>query len=305
MRAKKETIYSELVKYYQNNKFTDQDIFNQINEKPICVHINETVSQYENIHKHNYYEILYVKTGLIKYLINDKLYNVNAGSLILIPPDTNHKLASFEENESSRFVLLFSNKFLKKYSTNNTNLFSIFNKSKSNNTYILSFSENSKIELEKTLLTTSNIMLYDDFGADLFYIQNFIKSLVIISYESFKIEEEKDLFRNKNAIITKIADYINNNISQKILLEDIAKHLSLSISRISHIFKIETGMTILEYINKQRLSLAKELIYQGETFTHIAAECGFQDYTSFFRTFKKETGITPGEYAKNARILNN
>ena len=148
-------------------------------------------------------------------------------------------------------------------------------------------------------------MLYDDFGADLFYIQNFIKSLVIISYESFKIEEEKDLFRNKNTIITKIVDYINNNISQKILLEDIAKHLSLSISRISHIFKIENGMTILEYINKQRLSLAKELIYQGETFTHIAAECGFQDYTSFFRTFKKEIGITPGEYAKNARILSN
>ena len=73
MRAKKETIYSELVKYYQNNKFTDQDILNQINEKPICVHINETVSQYENIHKHNYYEILYVKTGLIKYLINPVL----------------------------------------------------------------------------------------------------------------------------------------------------------------------------------------------------------------------------------------
>ena len=73
-------------------------------------------------------------------------------------------------------------------------------------------------------------MLYDDFGADLFYIQNFIKSLVIISYESFKIEEEKDLFRNKNTIITKIVDYINNNISQYIYLEDFAKHLSLSIS---------------------------------------------------------------------------
>ena len=58
-------------------------------------------------------------------------------------------------------------------------------------------------------------------------------------------------------------------------------------------------------LTEYRLGQTKELIYQGETFTHIAAECGFQDYTSFFRTFKKEIGITPGEYAKNAIILNN
>ena len=146
-------------------------------------------------------------------------------------------------------------------------------------------------------------MLYDDFGADLFYIQNFIKSLVIISYESFKIEEEKDLFRNKNTIITKIVDYINNNISQKILLEDIAKHLSLSISRISHIFKEETGIPLLKYINKKRMLLAKELIYKGETFINIANKCGFQDYTSFFRTFKKEFNMTPGDFSKNIRIF--
>ena len=93
------------------------------------------------------------------------------------------------------------------------------------------------------------------------------------------------------------------NIANKILIEDIANHLALSISRISHIFKEETGISILKYINKRRMYLAKEFIRSGDTFIEVASKCGFQDYTSFFRTFKKEYNITPGEYAKTINIF--
>ena len=49
--------------------------------------------------------------------------------------------------------------------------------------------------------------------------------------------------------------------------------------------------------------LAKEFIRSGDTFIEVASKCGFQDYTSFFRTFKKEYNITPGEYAKAINIF--
>ena len=49
--------------------------------------------------------------------------------------------------------------------------------------------------------------------------------------------------------------------------------------------------------------LAKEFIRSGDTFIEVASKCGFQDYTSFFRTFKKEYNITPGEYAKTINIF--
>ena len=51
--------------------------------------------------------------------------------------------------------------------------------------------------------------------------------------------------------------------------------------------------------------LAKELIRQGETFINIAHKCGFQDYTSFFRAFKKEYNLTPGEYLKAVNLFQN
>jgi AraC-like DNA-binding protein len=144
-------------------------------------------------------------------------------------------------------------------------------------------------------------MLNDNYGMDLEYISRFIKIIIILN--SISNEENNTYLPNNNMIIERITEYINTNIANKILIEDIASFLALSISRVSHIFKQETGISILKYINKKRLMLAKELIRQGETFINIAHKCGFQDYTSFFRAFKKEYNLTPGEYLKAVNLF--
>ena len=61
-----------------------------------------------------------------------------------------------------------------------------------------------------------------------------------------------------------------------------------------------TQEEMTKYINKRRMYLAKEFIRSGDTFIEVATKCGFQDYTSFFRTFKKEYLMTPLEYRKNS-----
>ena len=126
---------------------------------------------------------------------------------------------------------------------------------------------------------------------------------LVVCYDGISLEKVDEFPHNNSAIVDKITKFITLNIANKILIEDIANHLALSISRISHIFKEETGISILKYINKRRMYLAKEFIRSGDTFIEVASKCGFQDYTSFFRTFKKEYGITPGEYAKAINIF--
>lgn len=304
MKEQNYDIYNELVKKYNSNSYTEDKLLMDLNDKPLCVHINALKSQYDEImHHHEYYEILYIEKGSINYIINDQQYTLLPGDLILISPTTLHRLVSFESNESSRYILLFSERFLHKFSTKNTNLFEIFNNAKKNNMYKLSFNDTQKIELERNLISTSTIMLEDSFGADLIYIQKFLKTIIFLTDASIHFYNEKTILTNSNNIVDQISRFINNNISYKIVIEDIAKYLALSTSRISHIFKKETGISILKYINKKRMILAKELIKKGETFINIASQCGFQDYTSFFRTFKKEFGITPGDYSKKIRLF--
>ena len=60
----------------------------------------------------------------------------------------------------------------------------------------------------------------------------------------------------------------------------------------------------MQYINKKRLVMAKALLRKGESIDYAAIESGFQDYTSFFRSFKKEYSITPKTYIKQFKSTN-
>jgi AraC-like DNA-binding protein len=109
---------------------------------------------------------------------------------------------------------------------------------------------------------------------------------------------EEDLIQKNinDPYVTKIIEYINNHIHEKIKLEDIAYHLSLSVSRVSHLFKNVTGTSIMNYIIKKRLVLAKELLKNGEHIKTVYYKCGFPDESSFFKYFKQEYNITPKKY---------
>ena len=65
---------------------------------------------------------------------------------------------------------------------------------------------------------------------------------------------------------------------------------------IAHVFKDNIGMSIHQYITKKRLNLCKEAISGGMSITDAYHRFGFGDYSSFYRAFKKEYGISPKDY---------
>jgi two-component system response regulator YesN len=97
-----------------------------------------------------------------------------------------------------------------------------------------------------------------------------------------------------------IADYIDGNIADNQLsIMGVAEQFGLSTSYVSRIFKEKYGITILEYINRNRISLAQQLLTTTEkTLETIVMEVGYFDTSSFIRKFKKAVGTTPGEYRK-------
>ena len=249
------------------------------------VYIENVFELSKDYHVHDEYEILYVVNGKVLYNIIDKQYELEPGDMILIPKNTLHKIGN-PSSKSKRIILSFTEEFIKHHSTPKTDLLVVFNKIKDTNIHKISFRNQTKNTLESYLKHLCDLFISNEYGDDLIYNLTFAKTMLLINKQFNEVEEE--YIPNTDDIhISKIVKYIDENYSRKVLLEDIAKHLSLSVSRVCHLFKEKTGISILQYINKKRLIKSKILLKKGFSIYYVSSECGFQDYTSFFRNFFK------------------
>jgi len=115
-----------------------------------------------------------------------------------------------------------------------------------------------------------------------------IKQLAV----EFSVKEE-------NPVSNKIKQYVKYHLSEKITLEDIAKDVFLSPNYCDHIFKKETGRSIVDYILEKRVEYAKNLLWDHSIkLVQVAKTVGYTDYGYFCRIFKKRTGYSPLQYRK-------
>lgn len=100
-------------------------------------------------------------------------------------------------------------------------------------------------------------------------------------------------------MIKQTADYILLNLGYPIALSQIAESIGTNPSYLSRKFKQETGMTITDYINFRRISVAKQyLVTPKLAITDIALMSGFNDLNYFIRVFKKVVGETPSQFRR-------
>ena len=90
--------------------------------------------------------------------------------------------------------------------------------------------------------------------------------------------------------------YIHTHLTEDLSLDTLAEHFYVTKGYISRIFNQYMDMSIHQYIISLRLEEACSLIQQGNSITLAAEQSGFPDYSSFFRTFKKNYGTSPKEY---------
>lgn len=98
----------------------------------------------------------------------------------------------------------------------------------------------------------------------------------------------------------KAIEYINSHIYEDISIDNICSAVHISKYHFCRQFKKATGLTVMEYILKTRIVIAKNMLLKEKiTITEISSRCGFSSVSYFSRIFKKETGMTPLKYRKN------
>lgn len=105
--------------------------------------------------------------------------------------------------------------------------------------------------------------------------------------------------KSENPHVGKMLDYITQNITKSISLNDLSVHTNLTKEYCSWIFKKETGEAPLHYINRQKMTVAKNLIQHNKmSLTDICQYLGFDNYNYFSRLFKKYHNSSPVSFKK-------
>ena len=93
--------------------------------------------------------------------------------------------------------------------------------------------------------------------------------------------------KNNSHIISECVEYIGQNLKTAISIKELSKKLNVSESALTHTFKKEMGISVHKYIQQKRLIFAKNLIEKGEKPSKIYFDCGYSDYSAFYKAYCK------------------
>ncbi|WP_211746134.1 AraC family transcriptional regulator [Paenibacillus sp. Marseille-Q4541] len=152
--------------------------------------------------------------------------------------------------------------------------------------YIDSISEKFSIQIERT----ASVQQLSELQLKMYYEYcDIVRELALKPYSP----------PIRNAI-----EYIRLHLDEELSLEMIAQAISLSMYELSRLFKQETGQSIIDYINFQRIKAAVQLLENHNlSITDIAQMVGYNDVNYFIKVFKKMNGITPKQFRKNKEHL--
>lgn len=120
---------------------------------------------------------------------------------------------------------------------------------------------------------------------------------------SYKTQELTQQLPDRTHVIDKTKNYILENLTTTLTLDQIAWNVRLSGEHLSRIFKELTGQTIFQYITQMRIEEVKRLLLtSSDTVTQIAGQTGFQSSVVLIRNFKSLVGMTPQVYRKSTQV---
>ena len=250
------------------------------------------------MHMHNYYEILYITHGHGSYLVENTAYPASPGDMFITRPGEIHTITFDNNDKYVRYFIQFNKELL---ADTGIDLLYMLDRRPAGQHNKLSADTVSRYRLGEFFDLIEPYIVNRVPESDILVKTYIIQMLVRINSA---LREYNDLTINHDKRTIQIKEYIENNLSHPLSLDELSEHFFMNKYHMCHMFKNDTGLSVLEYINTRRISRAQNLFNQGHSLTALCFECGFNDYSSFYKTVKKLTGIPPLKFFKNNKQIN-
>lgn len=260
------------------------------------------------LHGHDFLEIFYIERGKGYHILNNTKTCVQEGDLIFLSYHSIHTLEAITD-DFTWINLSFYPEFIDKSLINEFNSSEIIKLS-----VFKSMFEDSAVTATGILVKNAKEEFYPIFqqmeeeykNKKYGYVQILKYDLLIVLTKIFRDLKGQNDFPdelNNNKIINLVMEELGNNLSGEFNLETFAKKVYMSPKYFSRFFKQSVGMTFMEFLQRQRINKACELLDQTDlSISDIMQRVGYSDGKSFYMIFKRYKGVTPSVYRKNDKI---
>ena len=223
-------------------------------------------------HTHAQYEMIAVADGDITVMLEGRRYRLQKDQIIIIPPLFYHSVTANGKGHYHRITALFDADAVP------TVLHAEF-EGKARE----SAASASQIEKLKNICKKN----------DPAFFAPLIQSLMAeIFYDTLQTSDTPTASET-DEFIGKAIRYVEEHLHQKILLDELAKYTSRSKSSFCHLFEQKMNISPKQYILQKKLAYADKLISEGTPATAAAMLVGYENYSDFYRLYKKHFGTSP------------
>ena len=264
-------------------------------------HIQKVEKAYEakKPHTHEYFQIYYIVKGSLKHFLENKSSTLYQSDMFIIPPKVVHYISP--EPDTVFYSFSFMPDFFGEASQSGK-LVSLFLRNLSAGKDLLpkvSIASEDVLHIETIVERMLNEFNCKDFGFSEIIHSYAVLLVAFLARNYFKTNTLPQYFDNSKQFVLHCIEYIENNFTERITLDEITKRSAMSKNSFCELFQKLTGHSFNTYLNICRIKKSTDYIKEGYKITAIYGLCGYSDFSTFYRNFKKIMGISPKEFKKN------
>lgn len=245
------------------------------------------------LHYHDHFEAFFALSGDMVYTVEGRLYRLEAGNLLIIAPYELHQLLSGGNGGAERISLRFRAELLTRLSTPECNLGTNFENHAPGYQNLLRLNEPQQRQLADVLNGLLRETSECAFGSSLAASTLLTQFFLLVNRAVMAGAQTASSPDPTAWLVQQAVEYMEQNYASPISLEDLSRHLGVDRYSLSRAFTRLVGCPPHRFLIQKRLQRVGQLLRNGIPPQDAAYQCGFMDYTNFYRRFRSAYGISP------------